>query len=119
MDVRISYDEEGYLHPFGVITDSKEHNFVLLIIVPLPIHIKCCIKEGAVHQSSPGHNLVVVRIVCPPAVDPHKYHAPGLRCLDALLEALHQSQQVVMEGEVSSQLGQYVFEQPQKMWIQS
>ena len=119
MDVRISYEEEGYLHPFRVITDSKEHHFVLLIIVPLPVHIKCCIKEGAVHQGSPGHDLVVVRIVRPPAVDPHKYHAPGLRCPDALLEALHLGQQVVMEDEVSSQLGQYVFEQPQKMWIQS
>ena len=115
----MKYDGKVYLHPFRVITDSKEHHFVLLIIVPLPIHIKCCIKEGAVHQGSPGHNLVVVRVVRPPAVDPHIYHAPGLCCLDALLEALHQSQQVVMEDEVSSQLGQYVFEQPQKMWIQS
>ena len=118
-DILVKGYGKVYLHPFGVIADSKEHYFVLLIIVPLPIDCKGSIKEGAVHQGSPGHDLVVVRIVRPPAVDPHKYHGPGLPSPDALLEVLHLGQQVVMEGEVSSQLGQYVFEQPQKMWIQS
>ena len=107
-----------HLDPGWIIADCQEDNFVLLIIVSSPVNIQSRVIEAVVHNAAPGGPQLGI-VISLAAVDPHKYHTPGLRCLDALLEALHQSQQVVMEGEVSSQLRQYVFEQPQKMWIQS
>ena len=73
-----------YLYPIIVITDSQEDNLVLIIIVFSPVNIKSCVKECVVHQGSARHNLVVVCIICSPAVHAHKDQILGLSLLDPL-----------------------------------
>ena len=91
----------------------------MVTVIFSSINIKSSVEEMMIHQGSTRHYLIMVGVVCPPAVDTNEDDILRIGVSDGFLPFLYMVQQMIMKSKLIFQICQVLFEQPQKVRIHS